>query len=196
MKTNSEYRSMASEALKGNWTVGAVATLAYMLLSVAISQVLGENWGNVASLLLIPMAWGLSVMFLDVIRGQKAEYNTLVVGYQGGNFGRVFLTMLLQGIYTMLWTLLLIVPGIMKACSYGMTSFILRDHPELQGNAAIEKSMAMMEGHKMQYFLLQLSFIGWIILSCLTLGIGFFFLVPYMETAMAAFYEDVRKEAL
>ena len=75
-----------------------------------------------------------------------------------------------------------------------MTPYILRDEPDLSYNAAIEKSMAMMEGHKMKYFLLGLSFIGWGLLCCLTLGIGFFFLLPYIYVAYAAFYEDVKSE--
>ena len=83
-------------------------------------------------------------------------------------------------VYTFLWTLLLVIPGIMKSYSYAMTLFILKDYPELQYNAAKEKSMAMMSGHKMKMFLLDLSFIGWAILCCFTLGIGFLFLAPYV----------------
>ena len=72
--------------------------------------------------------------------------------------------------------------------------FILKDEPELKYNAAIEKSMSMMNGYKMKLFLLDLSFIGWMILSVLTLGIGLLFLQPYMSTARAAFYEDLKAE--
>ncbi|MBP8089023.1 MAG: DUF975 family protein, partial [Phocaeicola sp.] len=96
--------------------------------------------------------------------------------------------------YTFLLTLLLVIPGIMKSYSYAMTLFILKDYPELQYDAAIEKSMAMMSGHKMKMFLLDLSFIGWAILCCFTLGIGFLFLAPYVEASHAAFYEDLKKE--
>jgi uncharacterized membrane protein len=102
--------------------------------------------------------------------------------------------MLLKAIYLILWTLLLIIPGIIKSYSYAMTEFILKDNPEMKNNAAIEKSMAMMQGKKMKLFLLDLSFIGWIILAILTLGLGFVLLVPYMYTARAAFYEDLKAE--
>lgn len=78
--------------------------------------------------------------------------------------------------------------------SYGMTYYILKDNPELKYNGAIEKSMAMMEGHKMRLFLLHLSFIGWAILSCITAGLGFLLLIPYMATAQAGFYEDLKAE--
>ena len=75
-----------------------------------------------------------------------------------------------------------------------MVSYILKDDPTLKNNAAIEKSMKMMEGHKMQLFLLDLSFLGWVLLSCLTLGLGFLLLIPYIQTTRAHFYEDLKAE--
>lgn len=194
MRKNSEYRDMAAKAMSGNWMTGAVATLIYLLVSLAFSYFLGDNWSFLSSLLLLPMGWGLTIMFLHVIRGIKPEYSTLIEGYKGENLDRVWGTMLLQSLYIVLWSFLLIVPGIIKGYSYAMTSYILRDNPELKFNAAIEKSMDMMQGHKMQLFLLHLSFIGWVILAILTAGIGYFFLCPYMQTAIAAFYEDVKAE--
>ena len=97
-------------------------------------------------------------------------------------------------IYTTLWALLLIVPGIIKAISYSQTNFILKDQPELKYNAAIERSMAMMKGHKMEYFLLNLSFIGWILLGILTFGIGMLWVSPYMITTQAHFYDYVKED--
>jgi uncharacterized membrane protein len=88
----------------------------------------------------------------------------------------------------------LIIPGIIKGISYSQTSFILKDNPELSYNAAIERSMAMMEGYKMQYFLLQLSFIGWILLSMLTCGILNLWVLPYVVATDAHFYEFVKEE--
>ena len=128
----------------------------------------------------------------DVIRGIKLDFARLFDGFK--DYGRILGTMLLTTVYTFLWTLLLVIPGIMKSYSYAMTLFILKDYPELQYDAAIEKSMAMMSGHKMKMFLLDLSFIGWAILCCFTLGIGFLFLAPYVEASHAAFYEDLKKE--
>jgi len=88
----------------------------------------------------------------------------------------------------------LVVPGIIKYYSYAMTDYILKEEPEMKNNAAIEKSMAMMENNRMKLFMLDLSFIGWAILCCITLGIGFFFLIPYMQSARAAFYEDLKAQ--
>ena len=101
---------------------------------------------------------------------------------------------LLVYIFTFLWTLLFILPGIVKAFSYAMTPYILEENPELSANDAIDRSRAMMKGHKFDLFYLYLSFIGWGILCLLTFGIGFFWLGPYVFTAKAAFYEDVKAE--
>ena len=90
--------------------------------------------------------------------------------------------------------LLFIIPGIIKAFSYAMTPYILEENPELSANDAIDHSRAMMKGHKFDLFWLYLSFIGWFILCILTLGIGFLWLTPYMETSVAAFYEDVKAD--
>ena len=97
-------------------------------------------------------------------------------------------------VYTLLWTLCLIVPGIIKSFSYALTPFILNERPELSADEAIELSMKMMDGHKMDMFLLYLSFIGWYLLALLTCCIGFLWLMPYIYTTQAAFYEDVKAE--
>ncbi len=142
---------------------------------------------------MIPLEWGFAIMFLMLVRGEKLDISRMFDGYK--DFLRIFCTMLLQKVYIFLWTLLLIIPGIIKAFSYAMTSYILKDNPEIKNNEAIEKSMQMMQGHKMDLFLLYLSFIGWAILSVLTLGIGFIFLTPYVNAAVSHFYEDLKEEA-
>lgn len=141
------------------------------------------------------MSYGILVLFLDFARGEKIENSKLFDGYTNG-FQRIFTTGLLQFIYTVLWSFLFVIPGIIKSYSYSMTYYILKDNPELKNNAAIEKSMQMMDGRKLDLFLLHLSFIGWAILCLLTAGIGFIFLIPYMYTAQAHFYEDLKKESI
>lgn len=91
-----------------------------------------------------------------------------------------------------LWTLLLIIPGIIKAFCYAMTPYIMVEHPEYSAQEAIDASCDMMRGHLFDLFWLYLSFIGWAILSVLTCGIGFFWLIPYMATSQAAFYFDLK----
>ena len=102
--------------------------------------------------------------------------------------------MFLMGVFIFLWSMLFVIPGIIKAFSYAMTPYILEEHPELTANEAIDHSRAMMKGHKFDLFWLYLSFIGWGILCIPTLGIGTFWLIPYMQTAQASFYEDVKAD--
>ena len=102
--------------------------------------------------------------------------------------------MFLVYLFTILWTLLLIVPGIVKGLGYSLTPFIVKDHPELTANQAIDLSARMMKGHRFDLFYLYLSFLGWIMLSMLTLGIGLLWVLPYMETTLAAFYQEVNTE--
>ena len=102
----------------------------------------------------------------------------------------------LYNVFLALWSMLFIIPGIVKYYSYSMTFYILRDNPDMLANDAITASRQMMNGHKLRLFCLHLSFIGWILLSVLTLGIGLLFVFPYMQTAQAAFYEDLRNRQL
>ena len=102
--------------------------------------------------------------------------------------------MFMKNLFILLWTLLLIVPGIMKSMAYAMTEYILLDNPEISAEDAIHKSRVMMDGHKMKLFLMYLSFIGWAILCLFTLGLGFLLLVPYIETSVATFYQDLLEE--
>ena len=114
----------------------------------------------------------------------------LFSGFQ--NFGNAFLANLLMFIFIFLWSLLLIVPGIIKAISYSMTFFVLAEHPEMSGKEAIDESKKIMEGHKWEYFVLSLSFILWFLLGSITLGIAYIYVVPYMSTTITNFYHEIK----
>ena len=103
--------------------------------------------------------------------------------------------MFLMGFYIFLWSLLFIIPGIILIVGLMMASYILKDDQEISAMDALKKSWELTKGHKMKLFWLGFSFIGWIILSLMTLGIGFFFLVPYMDTTFAHYYEEDIKAA-
>lgn len=190
LKQNSELRAEARVALTDKWVMGAVTTLVFGAVSGAASYI--PVVGTI--LVALPMMYGYSIVMLSVMRGGEMNIGGLFDGFN--DFGRIVGTKLLQAIYTFLWMLLLVIPGIIKNYSYAMTDFILKDQPELANNAAIEKSMAMMDGNKMKLFLLDLSFIGWAILCLFTFGIGFLFLQPYVQSAHAAFYEDLKAQTV
>ncbi|MDY6408821.1 MAG: DUF975 family protein [Prevotella sp.] len=191
--TNKELKERALSHLTGNWGKAAIATLIMYLIayipSVGIDYAIAQGFGSLWYFVLLPLFYGYYVLFLNLSRTDELRTEMLFDGYK--EFFPVFLTMLLKAIYIFLWSLLLIVPGIMKAYSYDMTEFIMRDNPDIRYDAAIEKSMEMMRGHRMQLFLLDLSMIGWGILCLLTLGIGYLFLAPYMRTSHAEFYQQL-----
>ena len=200
-RTSSEFRAAARNVLKGRWSEVVLLSFVYMLIACVFSGTvtqaldnIAEGIGSIASLLLLPLGWAYGITFLCHRRGKEDSFyfSNLFLGYK--DFGRIFTTILLQEIYTLLWTLLLIVPGIIKSLSYSLTGCILYDNPEMKNNEAIELSMKMMEGHKLDLFWLQLSFIGWGILCCFTFGIGLLWIIPYVQASFVEFYEDVKAE--
>ncbi len=198
----SQLRQKGANDLDGRWNEAALLTFIYVIFTgifsctvTAGTDLFVSGLGTVMSLLLIPMGWGYSMTFLANHRHEDDDpfsIGHLFDGYR--DFVRIFLTLFLQAIYIFLWALLLIIPGIIKALSYAMTPFILRDRPDLQYNGAIELSMAMMKGHKWDLFWLYLSFIGWAFLCLFTFFIGYFWLEPYVTSTMANFYEEVKAE--
>lgn len=195
MKNSSDFRAEARQSLAGVWGEAAVFSLVYCCISFAASGICGGVLpivgAFIAALLMTPVTYAFSVSFLKHLRGSKFDIMYLFKEFNN----RVLITMVLTTLYTWLWSLLLIIPGIIKSYSYAMTPFILEDDDEeVSGNKAIEKSMRMMDGHKWELFCLDFSFIGWILLAILTLGIGCLWLYPYINTARAAFYEELKAQ--
>ncbi len=133
---------------------------------------------------------GYSRFNLDLVDRQKEpEVNTLFSYFN--HWKTVTIANLLQTVYVLLWSLLLIIPGIIASYSYAMTGYILAENPKLTASEAIDRSKQMMEGNRWRLFCLQISFIGWSILASLTLGIGNLWLRPYRQAATAAFYREI-----
>ena len=132
---------------------------------------------------------GTKKYFIKQYDGQEHGVNDLFSQFP--NYGGAFLLRLFTILLLFLWTLLFIIPGIIKSYSYAMAPYIMAEHPELRPDECITRSRELMHGHKFELFCLQLSFIGWIILCIFTLGIGFFFLRPYQQAATAAFYRNL-----
>lgn len=126
---------------------------------------------------------------LALVDGREAQLEQLFRHFS--NFKTAFCTRFLKWLYIFLWTLLFVIPGIIAAYSYAMTSYILAEHPELSASEAIARSKEMMRGNRWRLFSLHFSFIGWHILCSFTFGIGALFLNPYRAAADAAFYRDL-----
>lgn len=130
---------------------------------------------------------------LYALRASREEetggLETLFACFQ--QFWRFFSANLLMGLFTFLWSLLFVIPGIIAAYSYSQTIFIMLDHPEMSAMEAIAASKRMMRGRKAEYFVLELSFFGWMFLSAFTFGLLNIWLEPYMQVTMANFYNAV-----
>jgi len=188
MRPNREIRKDARYALKGNWTQAVLATLVFTLITGAAASI------PLAGLLVVcPLEFGFMLCFLRLVRGEDSDE---MVGDQFkvfNQYGRYLGGSLLYTLYVILWSLLLIVPGIVKAYSYAMTPYIMYDRPDLDADDCIHESRMMMKGKKWKLFCMDMSFIGWVILCLLTLGIGFLWLQPYIEASHAKFYEELKK---
>ena len=187
MPRNSEIRRAARYALKGNWTQAVLATLVFTLVTAAAGSI------PFAGLLVVcPLEFGFMLCFLRLVRGEDSSE---MVGDQFSVFnryGRVLGTSLLMALYTLLWCLLFIIPGIVKSYAYAMTPYVMNDRPDLDADDCIHESRMMMKGYKWKLFCMDLSFIGWAILCIFTLGIGLLWLQPYIEASHAKFYEELK----
>lgn len=202
MGKNQSFKNRALASLEGKWSKGIIAALIVLLIVGVVNEVITIPMGNnvtlsmgtssIWGLLCLPLEWGATVYFLNLIRNEDLAYERLFDGYK--DFVRIFLAKFLVAICVAVGFILLIVPGIILQMMLSQTSFILKDDSQISASDAMKKSAEMMKGHKMELFWLELSFIGWIILSILTFGFGFLFLLPYMETTLAHFYEDLKSE--
>ena len=137
-----------------------------------------------------PVTLGYCKFNLNLIDGNgKAKVSNLFSEFK--RIGPAVALQLLRAIYTFLWSLLFVIPGIIKSYSYSMAAYILYEHPELTPNEAITKSRELMDGNKWRLFCLEFSFIGWAFLCLFTCGIGYLWLLPYEEAAVAAFYREI-----
>ena len=173
------------EQLSGNWLNAALATLIYsVLIGVASFTYVGQI------LIVGPLTAGYFLYMASLLYQKQSDLNKLFAGFH--NFVNTMVAGLLQSLLVAIGCILLIVPGIILYCGLSMTYLILIDRPELSGIDALQESWRMMNGHKMEFFCLNCRFIGWSLLCCLTFGIGFLWLSPYMYGAYCNFYRNLR----
>jgi uncharacterized membrane protein len=186
---NTLIRQMARESLQGKWGLAIGTNVLYILAAIAIQAV--PKIGTFISLIISgPLALGLTIFSLSISRNQDAKTEQLFQGFN--KFGTAAGAYLLTILFSLLWGLLLIVPGIIAAISYSMTFYILADDDSISAMDAIDKSKKMMDGYKWKYFRLILVFFGLALLCILTLGIGFLWLLPYIQVSNAKFYDDLK----
>jgi uncharacterized membrane protein len=184
-------KELARTSLRGQWNRGALVTFIFITICGLVSSIPDIGW--IANIVISgPLILGFTVFFLKISRNQFAEIEDLFLGLK--DFKRSFVAYLLVTLYVALWSLLLIVPGIIAALSYSLTFYLLADNPEISSSDAINRSEELMSGNKMELFMLGLSFLGWLLLCILTFGIGLFWLSPYINTSIAHFYGNIVNE--
>ncbi|MGG0288562.1 DUF975 family protein [Peribacillus butanolivorans] len=208
----SELKREALLSLKGKWGVAVSLMLLLFLINVIlpiIVEVIGSGgftqwfaqeetpvwsdiFGTVLSIALIPLTIATTWFYLNIVRKGNPDIPEVFAIYKEGKTSfKIIGASILQGIFIFLWSLLFIIPGIIKSLSYSQLFFLLKDHPQLTVLEAFSESKKRMKGLKWKYFLMHLSFIGWGILCMFTLGIGLLWLAPYAGTTMAAFYNEL-----
>ena len=195
MKTRKEIKENAKELL-GRRIFGA--KWMWMLLAILIiSAIIGTTSSFVVGVIFAGVfTAGLSCVLLRVARkeDEHANIGKLFSTFGDGQLGKYIGLGLLQMLFIFLWSLLLIIPGIIKSYAYSMSYFIQLDNPDMGPKDSITASRKMMKGHKWQLFVMDLSFIGWYIVGFLCLGVGVLWVHPYYELSKALFYEELKAE--
>lgn len=189
---NPALMRQAKDVLKGKWGLAIGTMFIYMVIMLVIGSI--PKVGSIIPLIIGgPFALGLAIFSLSLARNKEAKIAQIFQGFD--NFVSALCTYLLMLLYILLWTLLLIVPGIIAGLSYAMTFYILADNPSIKAGDALRNSKVMMNGYKLKLFYLCLRFFGLGLLCILTLGIGFLWLLPYVQVCLATFYDDIKVPA-
>ena len=185
---NKVLMEQAREALKGKWKL-AVGTYFLYMLMLGVMQAVPAVGPLVSLVVSGPLMLGMTLFSISISRNKEAKLEQLFEGFK--RFSKALAAYLLMVIFTLLWMLLLVVPGIIAAISYSQLFFILAEDESISAGDALKKSKKMMYGYKWKFFCLVWRFFGWGLLSALTLGIGLFWLIPYIQVSMAKFYDDI-----
>ena len=184
---NQDIISYAKNKVSENWGLAIVGSLVYSIMTI-VSGIVPFGSLIVAG----PLALGYAYWALFILRKDDFEVEHLFDGFQ--NFVKALVTYLLVILLVLAWSLLLIIPGIVKALAYSQAIFILADEPEIEAMEALRKSEAMMKGNKTKYFLMGLIFMLLGFACIFTLGIGFLFLAPVIQVSLAKFYDEARRQ--
>ena len=206
MKTPSQYRAQAREALSNQWGDAAIASLIILFVAMAISipsvitAFKGSEWGGsittLLAVLVLPLQYAFYISLLDRVRNSETNIVNFTITYarQHAYANTRFLVagLLIMILSSLLAVVTLGIGAIILNYAYGMVPYLLHDYPELSAREAMKISREMMRGQKWNLFVLDLTFIGWILLALCTAGVGMLFVQPYMLTARAAFYDDLK----
>lgn len=177
-----QLKQRAKDVLSGNWGVALVSfVLTSVICTVAGSIIPGLGGIAISG----PMEAGVDSIYMTLQREEEPTVEQLFSGFD--NFLNTFLTGVLQAVFVGLWSILLLVPGIVMGIAYSQSFYILNDQPDMEAMEVLRASKELMDGHKMEYFLLQLSFLPWMLLCVFIVPL--FYVVPYISATNAAYYD-------
>lgn len=189
MRTNHEIRKEAQALLQGNWSNIVLISLVFGIIALFTAYSF-----PLVLFVYCPLALGFVITMMHFVRRTKiVSVEDIFSAFNAQFYWKSMGLGILVWIYTFLWSLLFLVPGVIKGCAYFLAPYILVDNPELTADEAICRSMRMMDGHKMQLFLMSLGYFFLVMLSSLLLFIPLIWLIPYYTTAYVQFYEEVKK---
>lgn len=192
MISNSQIRARAREILGNNLFSGSwLYPVLVVIIVAAISGALSATFVGpmiVSGLLSVASAR----YFIGRVRGniEPSQIESSIDGIRNNVLGSL-LTGILYNVFVAIGSMIFVIPGIIFSYSFSMAFYIINDHPEMTAMEALRESRRLMNGHKMQYFILNLSFIGWMLLGSLCFGVGTLWATAYMSTANAVFYEEL-----
>lgn len=184
-----ELKSLAKEQIRGNIGMLFISALV-MSLIVSAASAITAGIGTI--FIAAPLQIGWILILFGLTEGIKPEVSTIFDGF--AIYGKALLLYILTAIYVMLWSLLFFIPGFVKAYSYSMAPYILAENQNMTASEAINESRRIMNGHKMDLFVLELSFIPWFLLGAITFGIAFIYVAPYMDMTKVNFYNKIKNE--
>lgn len=201
MVSNRTLRANARAQLGGGifkdkWLIMLLVCLIYTTVEGIIAAIPVIGWIGIF-VVGGPLMYGLYKTVLETVEGGSPKFENLIHGFREDFSGNAILG-LLQTLFVFLWSLLFVIPGIVKSYAYAMAFYMKRDCVKAgvtkEAKTYLEESSVMMKGHKWQLFCLDFSFLGWYLLGSLCFGIGTLFVVPYHEMARANFYEALKAE--
>lgn len=219
MKNPLEYRMQARASLQNRWGEAAIVRALILALVIICSipsmleamndvlkiDFLDSTWWNLLgssatsflSMLVVPIQYAFSIALLNMTRGSETNLLQSTVQHSRMSYIRLFFAGLIISLITTLVGLVTLgIGAVILGYTYRMVPYLLSDFSNISIREAMKVSREMMYGYKWRLFMLDLSFIGWIVFSFITLGLGTLFVVPYMETACALFYDDLKNERL
>ncbi len=181
-----QWKAAAKQQIKGN--IGTLFLIT-IILGILAAVASGLTFG-IGTIIFPAIGVSICAIYLNLTKGIPAAVGDMFCRMD--TFGKALWLQILTAFFTFLWSLLFVIPGIIKAYSYSMAQYVLAEHPEKTAREALNESKRIMEGHKMELFVLHLSFFWWHLLGAITFGIAYIYVTPYMSCTVANFYNAIK----